>query len=239
MQIQHSDFATKASIRCSLKRGLARQAMRHAEATEADLPRIVALAAAVRPNLKSLQRLAVRVQGQIGVVRVALTSDGAGVIAFVRNVRQVRTQVEAREVFTEAAIVYTRMEIRCSWGVATYRISRASFCLHALERLVERSDVVTDRPLLTWVDSEALQILRAIKRGQDFQEDGDHFVPAIASGVWAGSVDAAGLEEDWGLTSAGPDVVPFFSARTFLSMDQMRPTVWLRCCGDHGLLMAK
>ena len=224
MQIQHSHFATNASLRTALKRGLARQAMSHAAQAEADVAALVRMSSNMRPNAKAMNRLAQLLASRKGVVKVAKGDEG--LVFFVRNICQLRNQIEQQEIFTETALVYTRFAIRCQRNGVGYHVSRASFCLHALERLVERSAVALDRPLLPVVDQEALHVLRGLAQGRDFTENGDHFMPAVAIGVWAGSLDRAALDEDWGLIGKDPGGIPLYSARTFLSEDEMRPTVW-------------
>lgn len=224
MQIQHSHFATNASLRTALKRGLARQAMSHAAQAEADVAALVRLSTNMRPNAKAMQRLAQQLASRKGMVKVAKGDEGLVVV--VRNVCQIRNQIDQQDIFTETALVYTRFAIRCLRTGVGYHVSRASFCLHALERLVERSAVALDRPLLPVADQEAVRVLRGLAQGRDFTENGDHFIPAVANGVWAGGVDQAALDEDWGLVCKDAAEVPLYSARTFLSEDEMRPTVW-------------
>lgn len=224
MQIQHSHFGTSASLRNALKRGLARQAMSHAAQAEADVAALVRISTNMRPNAKAMQRLAQQLASRKGVVKVAKSNEGLVVI--VRNVCQIRNQIDQQDLFRETALVYTRLAIRCLRHAVGYHVSRASFCLHALERLVERSPVALDRPLLPVADQEAVRVLRGLAQGRDFTENGDHFIPAVANGVWAGGLDQAALDEEWGLVCKDAAGVPLFSARTFLSEDEMRPTVW-------------
>ena len=224
MQIQHSHFATNASLRTALKRGLARQAMSHAARAEADVAAIVRITSNMRPNAKAMDRHAQQLASRKGVVKVAKGDEG--LVVFVRNICQIRNQIEQLDLFTETALVYTRIMIRCLRNGVGYHVSRASFCLHALERLVERSAVALDRPLLPVADQEALRVLRGLAQGRDFTENGDQYMPALAKGVWAGSLDQAALDEDWGLVSKEAGVVPVYSARTFLGEEEMRPTVW-------------
>ncbi|MBC2834029.1 hypothetical protein [Paragemmobacter straminiformis] len=228
MQIQHNDFATAASIRASLKRGLARQAMADAQRDEAALCTLFAAAAGMRPNAKAMQRMAARSAAARGVVRAERAPDGSRITLYTRNHREVRTRKEAEEVFAEEALVYSRIGLRCDRGQVLVTITRASFCRHAIERLVERSAVTLGRGLLADLDAEAVALLRAMARQRGFDDAGDRYLPALQAGVWAGSLDATSLEPDWGLSPVQGGTVPVFSARTFLAADQMRPTVWLK-----------
>lgn len=233
MQIQHNQFATSASLRSALKRGLARQALASATRDAADIPKLVRIAAGMRPNPKAIRRLAHQLSALKGIAQVAIRDTD--LVVFARNPCDIRTEVERQEIFSERALVYTRLAISCARGRTAFDLTRASFCLHALERLVERGTASLNAPLLPVVDAEAVHLLRALTRGRDFTESNDHFVPALGNGVWAGSLDRAGLEDDWGLVTTGAAGIPLFSARTYLGEEQMRPTLWwawnnaLRC----------
>ena len=231
MGMAYADFS-KSSIRSALKRGLARQAI--AQAVDADMPQVFQQLADLRPNRKAQDRLAGRLQGQRGVVRVALSE--AGMVVLVRNRRRMISQVEAEEAFAEETLFYTRISVRVRHNEPGFQISRASLSPHALERLVERSAVPLDRPLLAAVDAEAVTILRHAAKARLIEDGEDHYSRAEQSGVWAGRVDLSELEADWGLSYGDASArVPVFSARTFLAPDQMRPTVFLRWKADPCL----
>jgi hypothetical protein len=230
----HDPKLDSIALRRSLKRGLARQAW--AQAEEGDLARVVQMSRDLAPNAKARDRLALRVQALRGVVRVGLAGDE--VVAVLRHRRQVTMRTEGADLFTEGALFYTRIAIRAGRGSTGYRLTRASFCLHALERLVERSPVALDRPLLAAVDAEAVAVLRGCVRADLIADGEDHFARATGQGLWAGSLDQSEMDADWDLTYARPDAqVPVFSARTYLAPDQMRPTLWARWQGDPCLRM--
>ncbi len=230
----HDPRLDSIALRRSLKRGLARQA--YAQAMEGDLARLAKMARDLAPNGKSRDRLAVRLQGLHGVVRVGLVGDE--VVAVLRHRRQVTMRVQGADVFQEDALLYTRVAMRARRGSTGFRLTRASFCLHALERLVERSSVALDRPLLASVDAEAVAVLRACVRAEVIADGDDHFLRATGQGLWAGGFDESELEPDWDLAYANSEArVPVFSARTYLSPDQMRPTLWARWQGDPSLTM--
>ncbi len=227
MTVMTRDFSNVA-LRRSLKRGLSRQAMERA--VDADLPRLFNMASEMRPNRKARERLALRVQAMRGVVRVALV--GEAVVMVVRNRCEAVTRVEGCEAFRETALFYTRVRVEVG---GAFHLSRASFCQHALERLVERSPVALDQ-LLPAVDAEAVALLRNAARAAVILDAGDCYATAVQQGVWAGSLDECGLEPEWDLTC--PGAVPLFSARTFLSPEEMRPTVWARWRRDPALSVA-
>ena len=230
----HDPSLDSIALRRSLKRGLARQA--YAQAQEGDLARVVQMTADLAPNAKSRDRMVLRMQALRGVVRAGLAGDE--VVAVLRHRRKVTVRVEGSDIFTEDALLYTRVAIRAGRGSTGYRLTRASFCLHALERLVERSPVALDRPLLTSVDAEAVAVLRGCARADLIADGEDHFARATGQGLWAGSLDKSEMEADWDLAYANPQAqVPVFSARTYLSPDEMRPTLWARWQGDPNLKM--
>jgi hypothetical protein len=205
--------------------------LQQAAGADPDLGGIVAATAGLAPNRKALERCCQRLARLRGVVRAALS--GEEVVLVLRNRREVVTRAEATDLFAETALIYTRLSIRPARGGTAYRLMRASFCLHALERLVERSRLPLDRPLLPALDAEAVRMLVRLSKGQGIEDEGDTFIPALVPGVWAGSLDRSALEEDWGLIFDSPQaVVPVCSVRTFLSPEEMRPTVWLKWKDD-------
>lgn len=227
----------RADLRRALKRGRAREALNHAAAEDADLATLFRLGAELRPNPRSLTRVARRVARLRGVLRVAATADGR-LIAVARNLRRVVTRAAATEVFAEEALLYTRIGLVPGRRGTGFALLRAGFCLHALERLVERSTVPLDQHLLPELDAEADRLLRHLGTGEVIEDAGDQFLPARAEGVWAGSLDHSALEADWGLVPTGTTPLPLFSVRTFLGPDQMRPTLWARWRRDPALSVA-
>ena len=232
MQMTHADFTRSTAIRASLKRGLARQALSVADRESADLPALFDLAAGLRPNPKGLDRMATRLGTQRGVTRVALTACRKSLSFTARAIRQVEARVQGETAFLEAGLIYLRARANLVRGRFGYRISAVSFCAHALERLVERSRVCLDAPLLHVIDAEVQTIFRAWDNGARILQDDDEFYPGSTAGVWAGSHDGMSLEPDWGLSTDLLQTIPIFSVRTFLSPTEMRPTVYLRWKDD-------
>lgn len=231
MHMNHATFAASPSLRLSLKRGLARQALSDAGKATPDMPLLFQMAAGLRPNRKGLERLAARIKDRPGVCRVALTKDGKALTFVTRARREVTAQVEGEQLFHETGLIYLRSEVGMIGSTLAFQLSAVSFCGHALERLVERSDLPLDRPLLPQVDDEARAIFRGWDRNARITEDGDEFYSAATPGLWAGGHDELAMEADWNLFNTSGRV-PIFSARTFLSPSQMRPTVWLRWKDD-------
>lgn len=232
----HADFLASPSIRTSLKRGLARRALSDAARDDADLPAFFVLTRALRPNRKAMERKVQRLRSLRGVVRAGIAAGGEGLVVLLRSQCDLVTRKDAADLFSEPSLVYTHVAIESSRHGTGFRIRRATFGLHALERLVERSRVALDRALLDAADSEARAIFRGWSRDTVIEDDGDHYLPAQEPGLWAGGFDCAALGSDWGLFHReGPQAVPVFSARTFLNPDQMRPTVWVKWRKDPGL----
>lgn len=225
-------------LRSSLKRGLARQALGHAAHSQANLPALIALARDIRPNLKSQDRLAQRLGRAAGVVLARPCSGGIVLVA--RNLREAVTRAGTEDIFSEQAVFYTRILAR--WGRlgAGFEIWRASFSCHALERFVERGGIDLDRPLIPALDAEGARVLRGVARGALILDDGDCCAPAVAPGLWAGSLDRTELEPDWGLAfDDAATRVPVFSVRTFLGPAEMRPTLWLKWRNDPSLRLGQ
>lgn len=234
MSFIQADFYATPAARVSLKRGLARQAMSHAAGNQADLHELLVVLDCLRPNAKARERMARRIKAMRGVVRV--TSKGDALVILVRNQAEITTAAEEVAVFSETSLIYTRLTARCEGGRCIYDMSRASFSLHALQRLVERGGVALDRALLPVVDGEAAGILRTLSKDSFIREDEDVFAQAGVPGLWAGAVDGMALDPEWGLRHKDADVrVPVFSVRTFLSPDEMRPMVWMRWNEGQGM----
>ncbi len=235
VNISDPETSRSVSLRMSLKRGLARQAFDHARTGEADLPHLLALAADLRPNRKATERLAHRARKCTGVVRASIAADGAGLVLVARSLRVVVTQVEGTALFGETSLVYTRLFAGFDRAKLVFHLSRASFCQHALERLVERSRLALDQPMLPTVDTEAIALLRGLSKGTLIVEDDDQFMPAIEPGVWAGGVDMMVVEPDWNLRVDPTMCMPVFSVRTFLGPNEMRRSLWQRVRNDPSL----
>lgn len=236
MSLQYPDFLSSHSARSSLKRGLARQAMSDAYKANADLPRIFASVADLAPNRKAMERAVLRLKARPGVVMAGVSGDA--IVLLLRNTREVLAREDAQNLFSEQALVWTRVKVFPAMPNrgSGLHILRAGFCRHAIERLVERSDVALDQPLLTAMDREAASVLKSVDREALIADSGDTFVSAIQSGVWAGRLDRSPLEEDWGLSlSDGAEAISFFSARTFLGPQEMRPTLFAQWQRDPRL----
>jgi hypothetical protein len=169
-----------------------------------------------------------------GVVRAAIGSEGRGLVVVLRNACEIRTRTEATDLFSEFSLLFTRVSAVAQRDSVHFGINRATFCLHALERLVERSQSPLDPSFLATVDAEAVVLLRAGASSSRIEHDGDCYIRAGTTGVWAGSFDETPPEPEWG-ASVG---VPTFSARTFLSPNEMKPAVWLRWQLDPALSAA-
>lgn len=236
MQMNHTAFARSTALRVSLKRGLARQAIAIADRSAPDMPGLFRMAAGLRPNAKAVERLALRLRRRPGVTRVAMAQGGKTLTFITRAVRAVEARVEGETVFQETGLIYLRATLGKTGPLLGFHLSAVSFCAHALERLVERSDIHLQTALLPQVDAEAQAILRGWDRATRIIDADDEYYPAATPGLWAGGHDEMALDPDWGL-SGGTGRLPVFSARTFLSEAEMRPTVWLRWKDDPACRM--
>lgn len=231
MQMNHAAFVHSPAIRASLKRGWARQAITTAERIAPDLPGLIRIAADMRPNSKGVERLAKRLKGRPGVTRVSIDHDRMSLTFTTRVVRAVEIRADTETAFVETSLIYLRTKVGMADRRLCFGLSAVSFCQHALERLVERSNVTLGTGLLRQIDIEAHAIFKAWRRGARIVEAGDEYYPADTHGLWAGGHDEMAMEQDWNLSNACGRL-PIFSARTFLSEAEMRPTVWLRWKDD-------
>jgi hypothetical protein len=236
MQVNHDSFARSPVLRVSLKRGLARQAITMADRAAPDLPDLFRIAADLRPNAKAIERLAPRLRGRLGVTRVARAHDGKRLSFTARAVRAVEARVEGEAVFNETGLIYLRARVGMAGPGLGFQLSAVSFCAHALERLVERSNFDLSTPLLPQVDAEAQAIFRGGDRAARIVDAGDEYYPAATPGLWAEGHDQMALDPDWNLSNA-TGALPVFSARTFLSEAEMRPTLRLRWKDDPACRM--
>ncbi|THD84326.1 hypothetical protein E7811_00810 [Aliigemmobacter aestuarii] len=237
MQMNHAAFARSPALRVSLKRGLARQAIATAGRDAPDMPGLIRMASGLRPNIKAVERLALRLKVRPGVARVTMAPGGKALTFVTRAVREVEARVEGATAFQETGLIYLRARVGMAGPMLAFQLSAVSFCVHALERLVERSDIALQTALLPQVDAEAQAIFRGWDRAARILEAGDEYYPAASPGLWAGGHDEMALDPDWGLSN-GCGRLPVFSARTFLSEAEMRPTVWLRWKDDPACRMA-
>lgn len=232
MQMNHAAFARSPALRLSLKRGLARQAIATAERNAADFCGLFELAIRMRPNAKGVERLATRLRGRRGVTRSSLSRDEKHLTFIARDVRLVEARVQGETAFRETGLIYIRAKVGMSGGRLVFSLSAVSYSCHALERLVERSSVDLHSPLLPRIDTEAHAIFRAWDAGRKIEEAEDEYFASALPGLWAGGHDRMEIETDWGLETKGAPTMPIFSARTYLSEKEMRPTVWLRWKDD-------
>lgn len=238
VSIQFPDPIGSRSLRRSLKRGLARQTMQHARTTDADSDKIFAALREMKPNRVAMERLVHRLRRLPGVVRAGIGAEGRGVVIVLRNVCETVIRTEAADLFSECALLFTRVCAVAQRDSVQFGINRATFCLHALERLVERSQSPLDPSFLAAVDAEAVVLLRAGASSARIEHDGNSYIRAAATGVWAGSFDETPPEPEWGASVIPSVGVPTFSARTFLSPNEMKPAVWLRWQPDPTLSAA-
>lgn len=232
MQMNHAAFARSPALRLSLKRGFARQAIATAERHAPDLAGLFHKAIHMRPNAKGVERLALRLKGRPGVTRVSMARDGKGLTFTARDVRQVEARVEGETAFHETGLIYIRAKVGMSGGRLGFCLSAVSYSCHALERLVERSSVDLQSALLPQIDTEAQAIFRGWDRAARIEEAEDEYYAAAVPGLWAGGHDRMALDADWGFDTQKAPTMPIFSARTYLSEAEMRPTVWLRWKDD-------
>ena len=167
---------------------------------------------------------------------MARARDGRGLSFTASAVRAVEARVEGATVFHETGLIYLRARVRMMGPGLGFQLSAVSFCAHALERLVERSGLDLQTALLPQVDAEAQAIFGGWDRAARIIDADDEYYTAETPGLWAGGHDEMAPTPDWGLSKSCGSV-PVFSARTFLSEAEMRPTLWLRWKDDPSCRM--
>lgn len=230
--------AVSDRLRLSLKRGLARQAFTQADTQSANMVRLINMVLTLRPNRKALERLGARLVRMSGVVRVRLAPDARGITLIARCSRRVVTCAEGVEVFQEEGLLYFRVKAALETGQVVLGFTALGYCLHALERLVERTDLPLDTPILPALDAEACAVFGQLDADAMIEDGADQFVRALKPGVWAASPDRMALDPDWGLCSRADVGILMISMRTFLGPDEMRPTLWLRWRADPACKIA-
>lgn len=222
-------------LRRSLSRGLAREVFQLADRADGDMARLLRQTFTLTSNAKNRQRIATRIRRQHGVVHVARHGDGLACV--LRTHRVMILTDDEGEQFRERVLFYTRVTAqRAKFGM-DFAMTRATFSRHAVERFVQRSDCPL-ADLLGQIDSEALSILRGASDRIDHDDRAYH--KAGQPGVWAGQQDTSEVGAHWPLSyrSEAHRWIPTFSARTFLSQNEMTPVVWLGWQGDDSIAMA-
>mgnify|MGYP001299841129 CR=1 FL=1 len=233
-----NDVSLSRAMKVSLKRGLARQALSQAVKVDADSGRIMTSLQQLRPNRVAMERKVVKLRAVAGVVRAGISRDQ--IVIILRNVRDVVMKTEAQELFQERALIYSRLTASAGNRSIRLAVHRASFCLHSLERFIERSSLSVNAPLLPAVDAEAAHLLTLLSSRELIADNGDHYGTAKHDGVWAGSEDTSRAESEWGFCDpTGSLSIPIFSARTFLGPDEMRPLIYLHWKNDADGSIAK
>ncbi|MDT8854119.1 hypothetical protein RNZ50_03535 [Paracoccaceae bacterium Fryx2] len=207
--------------------------MARSKGAEADHAAVFVLLRQVSPNRRSTERAVLRLRRMPSVVAAGLADDRLVVV--LRNSCAMVTRSDGVDIFTEDALIYTRVAVQFAKGRMHSWINRANFSQHALERLVERSRCPLGQDFLGVVDGEASALLKRCLAGEMIEHDGDSFLRARQEGVWAGSLDLTLPEPEWGGRADPEARVPTFSARTFLGPDEMRPCLWLRWQDDPRL----
>ena len=232
--IQTLHITVPAHLRKSLARGLARDAFARAPRAEGAVARVLDMLGRTRPNLRNRRRGALRLARVPGVVACAIRADGFEMTLRVR--REMILCDDAGEQFRADVLVYTQVRQLQRRGNSEFLLRRVILSPHAVERLIQRSDCPLEGVLAT-ADAEAAQMFDA---GADLPSTPERaFRRALRAGVWAGSMDESLADDGWPVDyRAETDRrIPTFTARTFLSPDEMDPVTWLHWQGDDRLAM--
>lgn len=209
--------------RPALARGLARQAMEQATDDSADIPGILTALRDMAPNARSRTRHAARLKRRRGVVGARAVSDG--LIVSMRTVMTVDFRKGGEACFTEDRIAWTRIHLRNGKGVNSFEVWTLHATRHVLQRRIERSDCPLSE-VLSDMDAAMLRALSRLRHDEIITDREDDYLPA-GRGVWAGGIEEAPVDPDWGPAFRQGMVMRLFAIRTFLGEAEMRPTVWL------------
>lgn len=234
MTVKFSHSSDSRLLRRSLKRGYARQVISTARRSQAEHHGIFAELYSMSPNRRGKERTVRRLRKAPGVVSAGIATDR--VVVVLRNACAMVTRSEGVDVFTEDAVIYTRVTVLPEKQKVITWINRANFSLHALERFIERSGCALGPGVVDAIDAEAETLLRSVIQGRLLEQDGDEYLRARETGVWAGSQDVTSADQGWRFEQEEA-LIPTFSARTFLSPDEMKPEVWLRWQDNPRLSM--
>lgn len=212
-----------ATARRSLARGLARQAMTEATCDGADTARILTELHDMAPNARSRQRFAARLRRRRGVVQARAVADGLVVV--LRSVMTVDLHKQGVSCFSEERIAWIRVHVGCGKGRIGFRLDTVHATHHAIQRRVERSECPLN-DLLGDLDAAMLRALARLARDSVLSDRDDEYLPA-RQGVWAGGMEETCADPAWGPAFRHCAPLKVFAVRTFLSEDEMRPTVWL------------
>ncbi|HEV8035592.1 hypothetical protein [Yoonia sp.] len=217
---------TEALRRLSLKRGYARDAVSRARKEPANVRDIMLKIREIRPGLKARIRLVKQIKKMPGVITGSYSSSGT-VRTVYREVVAMQTRHEEEELFTEDVLLYSAVFAESTRTRRSLHIARVSLNYHAIERLIERSDCEIGPGFLGLIDREANHILKELARDMCISHNEDEFIRSSYCGVWAGSIDASRPDPEWFASEADPKA-PIFSVRTFLSPDEMHPSIWMK-----------
>ena len=232
MQMRHGEFSESQSMREALKRGRAREALTTASSQPIAPERLFDLVMDARPNAKSAKRLLARAKRRAGVTNVSGSPCGKSFLVVGRYVKTMmfKKPDELLE-YSDTVITYIGVRLQARRAGMSVWAAGLSFGKHALERFVERSDVDFHAPILPHIDAEAKQIFRSWENEEVIPErDGQHY-RAMKPGTWSGFIQDVPMEREWGRFVSALPRLPMFCARTFLSDEEMRPTVWMRAYG--------
>lgn len=235
MQMRHGEFSTSKSMRESFKRGRAREALTTASSQPLVPERLFDMIMEARPNAKSVKRLMARAKRQTGVTNVSASSCGKRFLLVGRYVKTMTFQKPDELLkYNNQAITYIGVRFQARRAGISIWTAGVSVGKHAIERFVERSEVDFHAPILPHIDAEAKQIFQSWENEEVIPEhDGQHY-RAMMPGTWSGWVQDFPIECEWGRFVSVLPRLPMFCVRTFLSDEEMRPTVWMRAYGAQN-----
>ena len=210
-----------------LAKGYARQQFEHILKNSVSLPEVLDQIHSIRPNKKSLQRVANRIRRSKGIISVGYsTKSKLSLQVFSRSAFTLKHLHENNELFDEDAIAFTRIDVEVDKRGFSTSSYRALFSLHSIQRLIERAKFNISKSLGDVVKNEGLCVLTKLKKDDVFGYGERMYLRSNNfSGVWAGEVTLS--SENMG---GKMEMMNFktFNNRTFLSQDEMSPEIFIQ-----------
>lgn len=229
------------SLRVSLKKGRATEAIAMARVTGDPVKTIINRFGDLRPNKVSLKRVAARAQGTRGLTFLKLSPCQTRARSLMREVVRVTFKNDDETLFDEDQISYTAFSAEFADGVPKFAMMKIGFSRHSIERFIERTEVPVDQAILPYLDEEALHIARifmqwlptnAEKQPIVFGFKGEDVVYTglrHQRGVWVNSIDRSDVVSTYQLISDdGHDGGLYVNVRTHLNEETMKPNILTR-----------
>ena len=233
MNKQVVDFFSNNSNVCDrLAKGYSRQLFESIQKTNCNIENIFELLFQLNPNTKSYARISKRLRTFEGVIKSGVSKQKQPLLQILfRTCFVSETFKGSEKVFDEETISYTRLDAQLKHNSILFTAQRVFFSLHAIQRLIQRSNLNFRKPraLEQALNAEGLVCLAALKDDSYFGSETNSYVRSKNFlGAWPTEVTMSHFDAGWPRTP-GEDQRKFqtLSVRSFISPDEMTPQVYL------------